>query len=297
MFKTAICLISGGCLLVLAAAPPSIGTVRSNGEFRVDGAAIRGNSTLFEGNLVETSDARSVVQLGSLQLTLLPGSSAKIYHDRTVLQRGSELVSGSGQHVVEAGGLRIASSAVQVEIPAPGRVAVAAREGGAEVRNSTGVLVASMRAGMALAFEPQAAAATAVRMTGILIKTNGKFMLTDVTSHVTVEIQGPDLAKYVGRTIDVSGSIIPGAKPASPASQVVAVSSVHVVGAAGTAGAAGAGGAAGGAGAAGAAGAGVAAGLSGAAVAAIVGGVAVGGTVVGLAAAGTFSGAGSASPK
>jgi len=287
MFKTAICLISLGCPLVLAAAPPSIGTIRSSGEFRVDGAVIKDNGTLFEGSTVETAEARSVVQLGNLQLTLLPMSRATIYRDRTVLQKGSEVVSGAGKHVVEALGMRIAPSAatssVQVEIPTPGRVAVAARDGGAEVHNASGILVASLRAGMSLAFEPQGNP-KAVKITGKVIATHGRFLMIDVTTNVTAEIVGTDLTKYVGKKTQVSGEIVPDATPLAPATEVVRVSSAKLAVAAG---AAGAGGAAGAAIAGG--------GLSAAATAAIVGGVAVGAATVGMAATGTFSGDSSAS--
>src|SRR5215470_5742458 len=200
MLKTALGLIFGGCLLVTAAAPGSIGTARSNGEFRVDGALIRGNSTLFEGNVVETADSRSVVQLSGTQVTVLPESRVTIYHDRTVLQKGS-LLTSAGRLEVDAAGLRIAPSAgnssIQVELPAAGRVAVAARDGGAEVRNQSGVLVASLRTGMALAFEPQAATPQTVQINGVLQTIDGKFFLTDETSHVTSEIQGVDLVQDV----------------------------------------------------------------------------------------------------
>jgi len=280
----------------MAAAPPSIGTVRSNGEFRVDGTVVRGNSTLFEGNVVETVGTRSVVQLGGEQVTILPGSRAAIYHDRTVLEKGS-LLASAGRLPVEAAGLRIApmagNSSIQVEIPAAGRVSVAARDGGAEVRNQTGVLVASLRTGMALAFEPQAAAPQTVQVTGVVQSSEGRFFLTDETTHVTSEMVGLDLTKDVGKRIQVNGDIVSGAPLVAHASQVVRVTHRKLMGAA-SAGAATNGGSNGGG--AGAAGAATAGGLSHGAMAAIVGGVAVGGTMVGLAATGTFSGS-SASPK
>ncbi len=292
MYKTAIGFIFGGSLLVMAAAPASIGTVRSNGDFRVDGAVIRGNSTLFEGNVVETAGDRTVVQLGSARVTLLPTSRATIYHDRTVLEKGS-LLSAAGR--VEAAGLRIAPSggeaSIQVEIPSSGRVAVAARNGGAEVRNHSGVLVASLRTGMALAFEPRAAAPEYVQVTGVLEASGEHYLLTDETTHVTSEVLGADVKQDVGKRIQVNGEVVSGVAPAPPATQVVRVSRRKVMGAA----AAGAG-AAGTAGAAGAAGAATAGGISAGATAAIIGGVAVGGSVAGMAAAGTFSGS-SASPK
>jgi len=284
MLKLVFSLLTGGCLLVSAAAPPSIGIVKSTGEFRVNGSAVPGNSTLFEGDVVETSAARSVVQLGATQFTLLPASRAHIFRDRTVLEKGSGLLAGAQNDAVEAATLRIVQTAknsmVQVEISAPNRVSVAVREGGAEVRNSSGVLVASLRTGMALAFEPQAGASTAVEMTGAVTKQDGKFYLTDPCTNVKVQLLGVDLDRYVGKREDVAGSGIPGATPSGGASQVVqAVTIAPLKGkaapcAVGTVGAAA---------------------LSGAAKAAIIGGVAVAGAAVALAAAGTFSGAAPAS--
>jgi hypothetical protein len=302
MYKPALTLIFSGCFLVLAAAS-SIGTVKSSGEFRVDGAAIRGNGTLFEGDLVETAGVRSVVQLGGTQLTLLPASRAKVYHDRTVIEKGSGLLTGAAIHSVEAASLRItpvaANAVLQVDVAAPNRVAVTARNGSAEVRNASGVLVASLRPGVALAFEPQTGASQ-MRLRGTVTARDGKYFLTDTTANVTVELQGSDVKKYVGRKVELTGSPIPNATPGAGASQVVQVLSVNVLAAAAAAagaGAAGAGAAAAGAGAAGAgaaaagAGAAAAAGISTAATVAIIGGVAVGGTVGGMAAAnaGPFS--------
>ncbi len=282
MHKSILCLIGGGCFLVLAASSSSIGTVRSTGEFRLDGAAIRGNSTLFEGNIVETAGARSVVQLSGTQFTLLPASRAKVYRDHTVLERGSGLITGAQNHVVEAVTLRIAPAAanavLQIDVNGPGRVAVTARNGSAEVRNASGVLVASLRTGVALAFEPQTGT-TQVRLSGTVTERDGKYLITDTIANVTAEIQGSDLQRYVGRKVELTGSPIPNATPSAGTSQVVQVLSISVLAALA------------GGGAAAGAGAAVGAGLSGAATGAIIGGVAVGGAVGGMAAAnvGPFS--------
>jgi hypothetical protein len=270
------------CLLTLNAAAPSIGVVRSNGEFRVDGSPIRGNATLFEGNLVETAAAQSVLQLGPTQITLLPGSRVKVFRDH-----------------FEAGALRIVSqaadAAVLVQTPGANRVDVASRTGVAEVRNSAGMLVAMVSPGDSLSFDTQGSASTEFKMTGTLQAKDGKFFLTDSTAKVTVELVGPDLAQYIGKTVDVTGSSIPNAKVAAGAAQAVQVTSIKAsskkiakAGAAAGAGAAAAG--------AGAAAAGTTAGLSTAAVV-VIGGVAVGGTAGGLAAAGTFSSSPSVSTK
>jgi hypothetical protein len=183
MFKPVMFLIAAGSLLIVSAAAPSIGFVKSAGEFRVDGSAIRGNGTVFEGALVETTTARSVIQLAGTQITLAPDSRVRVYRDRSVLEKGSESVKDVARHVVEAATLRITPSApgsvVQIDLTAPTRVTVAATGGAAEVRNSTGVLTASLRPGMALAFDPEAAAPGAVKMTGVIESRNASWFLTE----------------------------------------------------------------------------------------------------------------------
>jgi len=285
MSKLAIFLTVVACLLFAAmAAPLSIGFIRSNGEFRVDGSTIRQNGTLFDGNLIETTAARSVIELASVEITLSPDSRAKVYRDHTILEKGTGVVKDAGTHVIEADTLRISPSAkdsvVQVEVMSPSSITVAARSGSADVRSAAGVLVASVRPGLALAFGAQAGAATAFDMTGVEEFKDGKYFLTDDTTHVTVQLEGPDLAKFVGKCVEVTGSIIPGATPPSPASQLIQVATIKATSCRIAGGAI-----PGGAGAGGA----VATGLSMGARIAIIGGVAAAGTVAGLAAAGTFS--------
>jgi len=300
MLKYLITLSAAFPLMLVSATPPSIGSVKSTGEFRVDGSTVRGNGTVFEGNLVETASSRSVIQLADAQITLSPNSSAHVFRDHTVLEKGSGFVKDGAHHMIEADTLRIvpstAGSIVQVEINGPSRVTVGAQGGSAEVRNSSGVLTASLLPGMSLAFNPRAAASSAVKMTGAIESRNGAYFLTDETTKVLVQIESPDVAKYVGKRVEITGSSIPDATLVGGASQLVRAVTIKQVSAKGKAGAAaaagaGAGAAAGGAAAAGAgaAAAGAAAGISAVAIGAVVGGVAIAGTVGGLAAAGTFS--------
>jgi hypothetical protein len=277
MFKYVTCLFATGSLLLLSAASSSIGFVKSTGEFRVDGSAVRGNGTVFEGNVIETTSARSVIQLANAEITLAPESRARVYRDRTVLEKGTGFVKDGARHVIEAATLRIVpsvrESVVQVEITSPSNVTVATRGGPAEVRNSSGVLTASLRPGMALAFNPQAGAAAAIKVTGVIEVRNGSYFLTDETTKVKIQLMdSPDVVKYIGVECDVTGSSIPGANPVGDASQVVNAITVVPVKRRKAAG-----------------------GLPLGAKAAIVGGVAAAGVVAGLAAAGTFSSSGTAS--
>src|ERR1039458_4529075 len=138
--KPFICLILMSCAGTLMAAVPSVGIVKSIGDFRVDGSTIRGNSTVFEGNLIETTATRSMVQLGEAQITLLPNSRAKVYRDHTVLESGSELMRNGEKHMIEAATLQIASAAkdgvVLVAMGGPNHVTVFASSGTAD-RKST----------------------------------------------------------------------------------------------------------------------------------------------------------------
>ena len=274
MSKFAIFITVVVCLLFVAmAAPLSIGFIKSNGDFRVDGSTISQNSTLFASNLIETTAARSVIELASVEITLSPDSRAKVYRDHTILEKGTGVVKDAGTHVIEADTLRIFPSAkdsiVQVDITSPSSITVAARSGAAEVRSATGVLVASVRPGLALAFGAQAGAATAFDMTGIEELKDGKYFLTDDTTHVTVQLEGPDLAKFVGKCVEVTGSIIPGATPPAPASQLIQVATIKTTSCRKAAG--------------------WWPGLATGEKIAIIGGVAAAGAVAGLAAAGTFS--------
>ena len=284
MFKAFVLLIAGGFLFALVAVPPSIGVANSSGEFRVDGSAIQGNSTLFDGTVIETTSARSVLRISGAQVTLLPDSRAKVYRDHAVIEKGSGIVAHAQHLRVEAASLRIAPSAadglVQVEKTGPGQIVVATEGGSAEVRTASGLLIASLNPHMALAFDTGAsseqtgAAAGAVKLSGVVQTDGGLYFLTDSTTGVKVELRGDNLARYAGKTVTFSGSMIPGETPAAGASEVVQVVSIDVVRSAAPAApaAAGAGGH-----------------LPPAALAAVIGGVAVTLTMVSLYSVGEFT--------
>jgi hypothetical protein len=261
--RTFLSLLTSGSLLFLMAVPPSIGVVRSSGDFQVDGSTVRGNATLFEGSTVQTAGAQSNIKLSSgAEIVLAPNSRAQVYKGH--VEAATLRISPADTHTV-----------AEIVTQDSSHVSISATQGLVDVRNGAGVLVATVRPGLALAFSAQAGgASTATQMGGCLSKKGDKFFLTDATTGVTVELQGPGLGASAGHQVQISGSMIPGATPAGGASQVIQVVTVSSVGAAckvpGAAAAAGGG-------------------LSGGAIAAIVGGVAVAGTLIGLAVAGTFS--------
>ena len=98
---------------------------------------MRGNSTIFDGDVIETAVSRSVVQLNNVQLTLAPESRAKIYSGRTVLEKGTGMLRDSAGHVFEADTLRIAPAAkdsvVQVDVKSASHISVYAFAGSSQV--------------------------------------------------------------------------------------------------------------------------------------------------------------------
>ncbi len=277
-------LLSVGCALALSGASTSIGVVRSYGEFKVDGAAVRGNSTLLTGDVVESATMNATANVGNAELTLLPASRVTVYKDHTTLQKGTTLLRGAS-HSVEAGTLRVvpseAHSLVTVGYSDKKVISISTHAGAAEVFTSNGQLLASLNPGGALAFEPgtgtgagasasgarQAGANAPVQLHGTLTAKDGKYFVTMDGKLYEVTSSTINLGSYVGKVIDATASIV----SVTPDLTVVAINTV-------TAAAAAAG-----------------AGLTAATVVVIVG-AATAGVLGGLAASGSFSGSNASTP-
>jgi hypothetical protein len=264
-----------------------IGFVKATGEFNMDGSQTRDNATLFNGSVIETAVSPSHVTLqDGTRVDLGAASRERVFRDHAVLEKGMTQVHGGTPYAVLANNLRISSAdPFRVAVDEPGTVRVTAMDGSAEVKNARGQLVAMVVRGNSLEFQ-EAAASAPSHLTGCLQKVGTHYVLRDTTTNVVVELTGTDLEKHVGKSVDVTGAVDPGATPVEGAAQVIRVTNltsgpgkgcrVNIA-------------AASAAGAAAAAGAGIA-GLSTGATAAVVGGVAAAATLGGLAAAGTFNG-------
>ncbi len=255
--QSAISLVTCGCLVSMAASPSSIGFVVTSGTVQVDGAAVRGNSTLFQGNVVRAGDATSDLMFrGGSNLLLQPGSTATVFRDYGVLEHGAAVQRG--HHPLVADGLQISSSspegAVFVDVQDKSHLKVAAQGGAAEVRNPAGILVARLEPGKALSFAVQVSqqnstptppqqnstppageqapppAGVQLTLHGILRKDHpgryGHFLLTDMATNVTYELQGSGLDDLVGASVEVTGSTYDTAA-APGASKVMSVSDIH----------------------------------------------------------------------
>ncbi len=299
-------LLAIGAIGWLPAADTAIGMAVANGSFQVDHSRVWGNTTLFDGSIIETAKAPSQLQLnGGVQVRLSSDTRVQVYQRKLVLEAGYGQLESAADYEVEARSLRITAatphSVARIRLEGARKVTVAAVRGTVRVRNATGLLVANVEAGKSLDFEPQAAGAAApTRISGCLLAKSGKIIVVEQTTNVVIELQGPGLDKQVGNHVEITGvaADTPASIPA--ASQLMRVAGLkqvskggcsevaRKVGATAAAGAAaGAGSAAGAAGAA--AGAGTAAGI-GAGTIAVIGGVAAAATVGGLAAVGSLPG-------
>jgi hypothetical protein len=221
-------LVAGGVTAGLAASP-AIGVATAKGSFRVDNATVTGNATLFEGTLVETGRAGSMLQLADgVRMRLGSASRGQVYRKRLLLEKGEGQFENAGQFRVEAEKLQIlpgsADAKAHVALKGDDRVQVAALAGNLRVTNADGLLLASLEAGTALEFEPQAAgAAPPFTVTGCLQKQEGRYLLKADTAGVTFELTGSALEGSLGQRVEVTGTGAPGAQPGTTVIRVVRV--------------------------------------------------------------------------
>jgi hypothetical protein len=213
-------------LSLLPAATPAIGVVLSSGSVTVDNSVVPGNSTVFDGNTVETGATTSRLQLKNGKIAELGAdTAARVYSDHMVLQRG--FGETSGDYGVEANTLRITGGSARVALMGK-TVEVAALGAPVVVSNSAGIQVANLLPGKALAFTPQEAGAMApATMTGVVRKVGTNYVLTDTTSNVTVQLVGGGIEKLDKHMVTVTGTPAgPGTTPAAGATQVINVTNV-----------------------------------------------------------------------
>ena len=259
--KSAISMLTCGCVVCMASSPSSVGFVVTRGEAHVGAAVVQGNSTLFQGDLVQSGNATSDLMFrdGS-NLLLQPDSAVTVYRGYAVLQSGSATRRGNQEYAIFANGLKVSSlsaqGAVLVGLKDARHLEVMAQGGPAEVRNASGVLVAHLETGKAFSFVMQAApqdavpaapaipqvvpptgtapsqpaAGTQLTLHGIVRKDHagryGHFLLTDLATNVTYELQGSGLDDLVGGSVEATGSIID-TPPAGGAAKVLSVSDIH----------------------------------------------------------------------
>lgn len=271
----------------------AIGLAIADGSFQVNNSKVWGNSALLDGSTVETGQAGSKLRLNSGSQVLLGADSrARLYQSRAVLEKGAGQLESSAGYLLEARGLRIApaqaKTVARVKLDGSTKVLVATLRGSVRVFNARGLLIANLDPGNAVNFDPQAGAAVPTKVSGCLLEKDGKFMIVDETTHVTMELLGEDLDKEVGKHVQIAASADSAKPTLAGASQLLHVLKLTETGKGCESKAAAA--AAAGKGHAGTAGASAAGGLSTTTIAVIGSVGAVAGTLGGLALSGALGG-------
>jgi hypothetical protein len=195
---------------LLPAAAAVLGVATTNGSIWLDRSQVAGNATVFDGSVIETGKDMSDVSLaGGLKVRLGAESRGQVFAGRLRLQQGAGQVSGS-KYLVEARGLRVwpvsSGAMVRVALGPKNLVEVAAVTGSFHVETAAGIRVANMAAGAALSFTEQAGAAPPTVLCGDVGRVDGRLLLTDKVSGVTVELVGEHLDPFVGKSISVTGN-------------------------------------------------------------------------------------------
>jgi hypothetical protein len=216
-----------------------IGTVSARGDIRVDGYAVSGNGTLFDGTTVETGQATATLRLDNgTEIMLAINSHGVVYGDHLVLLQGkSQLKTFGTPFILEADGLRVVPTEPNVlgivSLGPANTVDIAALAGDFRVVDHASLSVAHVSRGAAISF-PAAQSATApgtspsIEVSGKVAHENGDYYLTTNLGVKYQLITGEELKRFTGKTVQVSGFLQATQTP-SGASQLL-VTSIDVSG-------------------------------------------------------------------
>jgi hypothetical protein len=224
-----------GAFLSASAAPDAIGIATARGGFSMDRTRVQGNATLFDGGVLETDLASSLVRLQSGSEMLLGSTSrGRIYKDRLVLEKGEGQIDKASDFRFEALGLRIlpdsSGTKARVALLGTGRVVVSALAGTLRVTTAEGTLVARLEPGRALEFELQVAGAVApFSVSGCVTAASNRLVLKDATANVSFELRGQNLEQYTGKHVQISAVELKGVQPGEGATQVIQVTRIYLL--------------------------------------------------------------------
>ncbi len=213
MFKKLQAIAILFCFLSYAeAGTVSIGTASARGDMRVDNYAVKGNATLFDGSVVETSQASADLRLNKgVEITMSADSRGTLYSDHIVLQQGQSELSSSRSFQLQASGLHIVSSAPHsrgvVSMKPGNTVEVASLDGSFGVSNDRGIMLANILPGHSFSFAMQAAGGSdEFSGVGLVSFDNGTYYLT-TDSNVKYILTCKDPHSYVGDKVIVVGTL------------------------------------------------------------------------------------------
>jgi len=201
--------------VAFAAAP--IGVATANGQFQLEGSRIWGNSTLFEGAKIETSDASSELALANgVKVQLGARSSARVWKGWLELERGTGQVTAAKSFPMRVGGVTIEGTRYSVGVLQNARFEVSSMTG------STRVMSASVPVGQTIRFAMQ----QSITRAGCLVYKGNGFILQVDDSPEVLQLAGGALAQNVGNRVEVSGATAATAPTISPAVSVLNVTSL-----------------------------------------------------------------------
>jgi hypothetical protein len=223
----------------LLGADPVIGVVTAQGSFRVANTSVNDNATLFDGNTIVTGDTTPLVNLkDGARIQLGTGTSASISGHVVNLTQGIGELRSAANYSVLAKTLRITpgkSAIATVKVESDHRVLVAAVAAPVNVYNRNQILVATLRAGDTLSFDPNAASPQATSVTGCLLTKGGSPIVVDPQTYQVSQLVGGNWRAEVGNRVTVTGDVAGTGKTVDIAAQALQVASVTRVAAGGCA--------------------------------------------------------------
>ncbi len=225
--QSAVALLTCGCMVGYAAVPASIGILVTDSPALVDGVPIRGNSTLFSGNVVKTASAASSVRFADgASLVLQPGTEVRVFRDYSVLEQGVATQSGTDRRALVVDSLAIASLSSQGVVAAARRddshFEAVAENGPAEVRTPVGKLVAQLNPGEPRTFTisvvtaaqeqqeqkaPRPPTGPPVTVRGILrLEPDEEFKITNDADGTEYIVQGDIPGSAIGASVLIQGN-------------------------------------------------------------------------------------------
>lgn len=214
----------------------SIGTASVRGDMRVDNYVVHSNATLFDGSVIETTQASADLRLQkNIEVILGRSSRATLYRDRMVLEQGETELTASTPFRLDASIVRVTpnnpNSRWTVSLKPGNTVEVTALKGAVGVTSEHGIMLANVVPGRPLSFamqqggsgSAQGGSSSAFAGTGVLDYSVGYYFLTVTATGVTYQLVGAvgKLAHLAGQTVTITGTIDPNATPEPPATAVV----------------------------------------------------------------------------
>jgi hypothetical protein len=259
--QSAVALLTCGCMVGYAAVPASIGILVTDTPALIDGIPIRGNSTLFSGNVVKASSAASSLRFADgSSLVLQPGAQVRVFRDHSILEQGVATQTGNNKRELIVDGLTVASLSGQGTVAAAwhdnSHFEAVAENGPAEVRTPVGQVVAHLNPGERLTFTTSVASPAqhdapttppgpSITGRGILRQEpEGEFKITDDADGEEYIVEGNIPGNALGASIQLRGNTAgiatnvmcrtPSAQGGSAPCQIITVHLIRVLAAGST---------------------------------------------------------------